>query len=134
MGRGATIGPKGIDTMAAVWDALDELGDKTSMPVLIERASQIYGSDLSYHSVCGWRKQYRQAKDLSTDCRTYGGQPRRNMLSDTKITAQQKTRIKTFLRAPSKTKLRNLAEQFHSVPQFINAILATAGAQQLQAA
>lgn len=66
----------------AVLDALDTVGDLTSLNVLCEKATQLYGGLVQRAVACNVRKAWREANNLQHDCRTYATQPRRNMLKD----------------------------------------------------
>lgn len=60
-----------------------QLGIQTSLAVLAQKASVIYGSTVSTSAACIARKRYCKEYDVDVlDNRTYNGQPRRNMYAD----------------------------------------------------
>lgn len=113
----------------AVYQACDEIGTRSSLKELWSRASLIAGETLNRNSVQQYRYWYRKEKRIkNVDCRTYKGQPRRNMLNDNVATLGQVKRIKHVLglkRVLPESLLNLLGDgkdSFHSVEQLRNAI------------
>ena len=112
----------------AVYQACEELDVHSSMNELVKAASIIYGHPLNKGTVQIYRCNYRKANKLNVDCRTYKGQPRRNMLNDERHTLDQVKRLHHYfgLKRPTIASFKNLIgdgrEQFHSVVQLVNAI------------
>jgi hypothetical protein len=111
----------------AVYAAIEEIGDRTKMEVLLNRASMLYGSAISYTACCSYRSQWRKENEIEgADCRTYEGQPRRNMRNDHAVSLQQVKRLATFLGKCPALALKQLigdgAHAFHSCEQLRNAL------------
>lgn len=64
----------------AVFAAIAKIGDRTSLKDLSAVASKIYGSSIGLSACCMYRGHWRCQNDSDTDCRTYDGQPERNMI------------------------------------------------------
>ena len=114
---------------AAIIQAIEELGTKTSVPVLKSRAEVIAGTYVSYVYVVKVRGDYRRENGDSGDNRTYKGQPRRNMLNDHTANLHQIKRIATFCNKgrPTPESIASLLgvgtpNAFHSVEQLSNAV------------
>lgn len=67
--------------------ACNEVGDRTSISFLIEKACQIWeliapGEEpkISYQTCLFYRRHWRKKTNSNVDCRTYIGQPDRNMV------------------------------------------------------
>ncbi len=112
----------------ATFQALNELGVRTSLQTLAKRASIIYGSNVYLQACCNFRSQYCKRNNIATDCRTYAGQPRRNMLKDEQTSLQQVKRLNNFFRVTKSrpTQLRDLIgngeHRFHSLEQLTYAL------------
>lgn len=113
----------------AVYQACEQVGTRTSLVELWKAASLIAGETLNRSSVQQYRHNYRKEKRIKNDdCRTYKGQPRRNMLNDNLATLQQVKRIKHVLglRRVLPHSLLNLLgegkDAFHSIDQLRNAV------------
>lgn len=65
---------------AAVYAALQIIGDQTSLSQLAQAASNRYGGPIGLSACSTFRGEWRKANGKDTDCRTYSGQPERNML------------------------------------------------------
>lgn len=117
--------PNGISQCDAVCKACDEIGGKTSLKELGVIAAKYYGATIDIHTVCIYRKYWQRKNKKESDCRTYVGQPRRNMLNDNKISKKQRERLGT-LTPQELAKLLKLIgtkrDKFHSIPQLTNAI------------
>lgn len=113
---------------AAVYQACEELNVRTSLNELVKKASIIYGKSLNRGTVQVYRSDYRRLHKIKVDCRTYKGQPRRNMLHDERHTLSQVKRLHHYfkLKRPTITHFKALIgdgkERFHSVDQLINAV------------
>lgn len=119
-----------MNVKEAIFTALGELGDKTSVPHLQKRVEELIGRPPEYKYTCGMRRLWRKdiAGGLKTDARTHDDIPRRNMLNDQLVTSKHVGAIFTFF-----TKTGILPDQllelindkdikFHSLDQFVNAI------------
>jgi len=114
---------------SAVYQACDELGVRTSLRELWHQSCIIAGKPLNRLTVGVYRNAYKKAKKIkNVDCRTYRGQPRRNMLNDGMATLGQVKRIKHVLglkRVLPESILNLLGDgkdQFHSIEQLRNAV------------
>lgn len=121
---------------AAVFQACDELGGRCKVSILLGRAEQIYGGTISYTSSVHFRSLWRLENDQYIDCRTYAGQPRRNMLNDQELTPQQQQRLKNIdsvtIAALKRLVLGNGTHRFHSVEQLLHGL--TQHSQAMKAA
>lgn len=112
----------------AVYQACEQLGTRTSTTELWKLACVIAGETLNRNSVYQYRCVYRKENRIKVDCRTYKGQPRRNMLNDDLATLQQVKRIKHLLglrRVLPESIINLLGEGkdgFHSIDQLRNAV------------
>jgi len=113
----------------AVYQACEELGQRTSIDELHRRAMLLYGYTFPRGTAQVYRSTYRKVKKIkNVDCRTYDGQPRRNMLNDDVATLPQVKRIKHVLglkRVLPESLLNLLGDgkdSFHSVQQLRNAV------------
>lgn len=112
----------------AVWAACEELGVNTDLKVLQGRASHIYGRCIHVSQCSTYRGQYCvRNKIAKPDCRTYRGQPRRDMRNDEVFTAKQ-LRLVRGLTNYEHNKIAILVNQgqFHSMSQFVNLLNAMA--------
>jgi len=82
----------------AIFKACEELNVRSSLPEVSAAASRHYGSFVHPNTCCKFRQEYRKKKKLKVDCRTYSGQPRRNMLNDKECTLPQLERLNLFFR------------------------------------
>lgn len=109
----------------AVYTALVEIGDATSLTELRDAASKHYGSVLPWYSVTQYRREYRIKLGLTTDCRTYESQPRRNMMKDNRLSVIQMKR-RSVLSDKEKQLIKQFIgtgkHQFHSIPQLLHAL------------
>lgn len=107
----------------AVVNALDILGDRTSLAELCKVASREYGGRISASAASKARAKWRLENNVENhDCRTYEGQPRRNMLNDAKVELPQVRRIRKFVdQGGNLSVLATLINEgggcFHSVDQ-----------------
>ncbi len=112
----------------AVYQACEQLGVRTSRKELWKAASLIAGETLNILSVGVYRNHYKKDNKIKVDCRTYKGQPRRNMLNDDRATLPQVKRIKHLLglRRVLPESIINLLgngpDAFHSIEQLRNAV------------
>lgn len=90
----------------AVFEALQQIGERTSLDELAEKASEIYGGPVGISACCVFRGEWRKRIGSSTDCRTYEGQPERNMLKG-QIDSQQGTALINFVKKTN-VSLKNL--------------------------
>lgn len=106
----------------AVAAACRELGVRTSIKVLVRRASQLYGSPVGYNSTCTYRKTFCVAEGFTKpDCRSYKGQPRRNMLDDSQVSWQGIKLIRDLCNKlhVSGKGLAEKLQSFHSLDQLV---------------
>lgn len=111
----------------AVFAACEELGTRTSVQEVMDRANQLYVGEVSYQMAVIHRLTYRKEHGEShINCSTYDGQPRRNMLNDARTDLPQVKRLRYFLVAnPTVTPDKVLAligatndpTRFHSLDQ-----------------
>lgn len=90
----------------AVFKALDLVGDKTSLNYLSQKASPYYGYQIGVSACSVARNEWRKIKGLDTDCRTYEGQPERNMTNGL-FDVKQAKGLSTFFQK-SKPTVRDL--------------------------
>lgn len=127
-----SYGPKGMSIKESVYEALEVHGDRTRLEYLRKEASKIYGGEVSYHSTCSYRLQWRSENKCLKDCRTYEAQPMRNMVAPNVIGFDSLERINAFLESKSSTKedelkkLQNLIgkgkKRFTTVEQLLHAL------------
>lgn len=123
-------GRNGISQQNAVFAAIEELGHRSSIEELCHRASINYGSPISENVASTHRSHWRNQNNVKGDCRTYEGQPRRNMLKDESCSIHQVKRLSAFLagrKANVETnKLLALIgtgpQRFHSIEQLQHAL------------
>jgi hypothetical protein len=141
--------PAMMSKKLAVEMAIEQLGLQTSLNVLCALATTIWmqphnnrfgfkgrkgsvpqSEDVITPTVaCIYRKAVARAKKAEIlDCRTYEGQPRRNMLNDERTDLPQIKRLRTFLSQHGKSALADLRRligdglhRFHSLEQLENA-------------
>ena len=108
----------------AVLDALEILGDLTSLVVIQEKASEFYGGNVNRPVISTVRKAWREANGLQHDCRTYATQPRRNILKDdyasleNQVVAQKM--IDKVINNPNE--FLSLVTSFHSIEHMVNCL------------
>lgn len=106
-------------------EALLELGDASSLDALVKESSHFYGEPLQRYSVMQYRLEYRKVMGLTTDCRTYKSQPRRDMHKDNRLSIEQMKR-RSELTENQKEFIRHFIgrgkSQFHSIPQLLHAL------------
>lgn len=122
-------GINGTAKWEAVHEACDKLGVRTSIDTLQAAAQEIYGGKIGRQTIYIERIKYRATKKTKIDCRTYNGQPRRNMLNDTFFTQSQLHRLVAFIgkgRSRPSDLLRLIAPKdptaFHSIEHLTNAV------------
>jgi hypothetical protein len=108
-----------VTMQAAVFEALDEIKDKTSGPELLKVAKRYYeymGLTLSacYQARLKWRKMKGRQQN---DCRTNETQHRRNMLNDSQFTSKGWKLLTKVLTATNFKTVATLLEEFHSIDQ-----------------
>lgn len=120
----------------AVFIALGELGDGTSVPTLQERASEVYGQKISYQGVVYARRCYRKIVGKVRDCRTLKDQPGRDEKDAFQVNKAQLRRLFIFeaTKEPTADDLLKLVGKsgpsaFHSIDQLRNTI---AGVKKLK--
>lgn len=114
----------------AIFVALGELGDKTSLTHLQKRVGELAGSIPTYEYTQYIRRLWRKdiAGGLKTDARTHADIPRRNMLNDQLVKPEHVASIFSFFTktGTSPEKLLELINdknvKFHSLDQLVNAI------------
>lgn len=117
----------------AVSAAIEIIGDQTSIKTLLKEALRFYyWPSFTESACCRARQQWRKENGMKTDCRTYKGQPRRDMLNDGRIDLDDVRRLQIFFKKRSSPglidDLLSLFGQgkgkgaFHSIPQFCNAV------------
>lgn len=121
----------------AVFQALTAIGPRTSLKALAVRATALYGSRIYEESACTYRSEWCKKNKVVVDCRTYAGQPRRDMLKDEEVSLPQVRRLNAYFRN-TRTNAHQLKEligtgptRFHSIDQLVFAV---SELQQLQAA
>lgn len=117
--------PNGISQKEAICKACDEVGGKTSLKELSVVATKFYGATIDLNTICAFRKHWQRKNNKESDCRTYKGQPRRNMLNDNRISKQQAGRLGTLSPGDLAKMLKLIGDgrgKFHSIPQLANAI------------
>lgn len=121
----------------AVFQALVAIGPRTSLAVLAKRASLLYGSGIYEQAACKFRVEWCKKNKIVVDCRTYQGQPRRDMLKDDEVSLPQVRRLNLYFRN-TRTSTKQLREligsgptRFHSIEQLAYAVTEL---EQLQAA
>jgi hypothetical protein len=129
-------GRNGMTQQDAVVAALEIVGDQTSIATLAKEATRIYGGTVSGSAASIYRGYWRRQNGVQRDNRTYVGQPRRDMLKDSRIELPQVRRIAEFFRRTRPTMANLLAMidgngGFHSIEQLKTALIE---AQQLQIA
>lgn len=114
----------------AIFVALGELGDRTSLKHLQTRVEELTGKLPNYRYTCNARRLWRKdiACGIKTDARTHADIPRRNMLNDQLVTPEHVASIFSFFTktGTSPEKLLELINdksvKFHSLDQLVNAI------------
>jgi len=102
----------------AVYSAVEQLGDQTSLNVLAELASKIYGGPIGISACSTFRGEWRLANGSDTDCRTYDGQPERNMLKG-QVKSQQGRALAAFVKRTNVplNQLEKLLDAFSGLDQ-----------------
>lgn len=102
----------------AVYEAVEQIGDQTSLSVLADLASDIYGGPIGLSACSTYRGEWRDANGSDTDCRTYGGQPERNMLKG-QIKSQQGRALVSFIKRTNVplNQLEKLLDAFSGLDQ-----------------
>lgn len=114
----------------AIFVALGELGDRTSLIHLQKRVEELTGKFPKYDYTECMRRLWRKdiAGGLKTDARTHADIPRRNMLNDQLVKPEHVASIFSFFTKTgiSPEKLLELINdkdvRFHSLDQLVNAI------------
>lgn len=114
----------------AIFVALGELGDRTSLKHLQTRAEELAGKLPTYDYTKYTRRLWRKdiAGGLKTDARTHADIPRRNMLHDQLVTYKHVSSIFKFFTTTqiSPEQLLELINdksvKFHSLEQLVKAI------------
>ena len=119
----------------AVFLAIIEIGDGSSLPALQERASEIYGKQISYGNTCQARLVYRKRVGKVRDCRTLKDQKGRDERDAFQVNKAQLKRLFNFeaTKNPTANDVLKLVgtknSPFHSIDQLRNAI---AGVKKLK--
>lgn len=125
-GRPAVKGKNGKTIRETVLAVLDQFGDQTSIAVIAQRVATEMQRSVTHASVGNYRKEWRRNKDSKNDCRTYAGQPRRNMLNDHDWNNQHVKRVMKFFDKKAFDVLTALFAdgigQFHSIDQLKNCV------------
>jgi hypothetical protein len=114
----------------AIFVALGELGDRTSLKHLQKRVEELADKLPTYEYAKRMRRLWRKdiAGGLKTDARTHADIPRRNMLNDQLVTSKHVASIFEFFTktGTSPERLLELINdkdvKFHSLDQLVNAI------------
>jgi hypothetical protein len=114
----------------AIFVALGELGDRTSLIHLQKRVEELAGKLPEYKYTARTRRLWRKdiAGGLKTDARTHADIPRRNMLNDQLVKPEHVASIFDFFTktGTSPERLLELINdkdvKFHSLDQLVNAI------------
>lgn len=114
----------------AIFVALGELGDRTSIKQIQTRVNELIGQSPCYNYTYNARRAWRKdiAGGLTTDARKHADIPRRNMLNDQLVTSKHVASIFSFFTKTgiSPEKLLELINdkdvRFHSLDQLVNAI------------
>lgn len=110
----------------ATFQACDELGDQTSGQRLMKRVTALTGNTpwptTIYHHRQAWRKlnvkgKGKGKKAVLNDCRTYEGQPRRDMLNDDTFTGRGFNLLRATVKKVGREQLQLLFKEFHSLDQ-----------------
>lgn len=105
----------------AVRQALKTLADQTSLRTLVSEAFKYYTGEVEYqwHTAvaCTVRNKWRKEQKISRDCRTYEGQPRRNMLNDDNYTKRGWKLLTEVVNKVGLDKVGQLLGEFHSIDQ-----------------
>jgi hypothetical protein len=115
-------GLNGLSQERAVYQALNQFGDQTSLAFIKNEAEILYGSEIRINQVCASRSYWRLRKGITRDNRTYQGQPRRHMLKDNVVPSRLQQRINVSLNAATKRALLTFINQFHSKEQLRTAL------------
>ncbi len=106
--------------LEAVYQAIEELGDRTRLDELAKKASSFYGERISKCSACTSRLKWRKEVGSPADCRTYESQPRRNQYRDDEANLKQVKELAKFANKGNQiSDLINLLNcgKFHSIEQ-----------------
>lgn len=111
--------PKNPGTQGyAVFAALDEIGDKSSVTELLAEAKNHISGGVTYGAAIMYRLRWRQIKGRQqNDCRTNETQYRRNMLNDSQFTSKGWKLLTQVLHATNFKTVATLLEEFHSIDQ-----------------
>lgn len=103
----------------AVFAAIKKIGDRTSLKELSAVASKIYGSSIGDSACCSYRGHWRKQNGSDIDCRTYDGQPERNMFKG-QVESRGGQALHEFVRSTniSLDQLLQLASAFNGLEQF----------------
>lgn len=112
----------GYTRKSAVMEVLDQLGDQTNAQVIIDAASELLGDIVPYGSIIAIRLLWRKQKQLETDCRTYDGQPKRNMVSKDTSHACKKLADQLGKMNITTDQVRKLLVDFNSVDDVLNVL------------
>lgn len=88
----------------AIYQALEEIGDQTSLETLQVAASKFYGKPICSTTACTARSLWRRKRGIHRDNRIYPGQPKRDMVKEGKLNVDQLRRMIDFIKHPGETK------------------------------
>ena len=110
----------------AVLDALEILGDLTSLEVLRLESMKFYNGFIHQTVISRVRKEWREANKLQRDCRTYSAQPRRNMFKDDYVSLENQVVAQSLLNnvINSPDEFLSLITSFHSLEHMANCLKA----------
>lgn len=115
-------GLNGLSQERAIYKALDQFGDQTSLDFLKNEAEILYGGFIHKNQCCASRSYWRSQKNITRDNRTYAGQPRRQMLKDNVVPTRLQERVNVSLNAATKRALLTFINLFHSKEQLRTAL------------
>lgn len=105
----------------AVRHALEVIGDQTSLRTLVVEAGRYHEGDsypISSDSIaCTVRNKWREQQNINRDCRTYEGQPRRDMQNDSSFTNKGWKLLTEVVAKVGADKVAKLLNEFHSIDQ-----------------
>lgn len=98
-----------------------QTGWQSSTEELVKEANKVCFRFVEKGSALIYRMQWRKDNNITADCRTYQGQPRRNMLNDKKIHISVLGKLQKVLEN-GQNAFVELLNEFHSIDQLKNAI------------
>lgn len=108
----------------AVRHALEktDIGHQSSIEALVAMADAFYnGKPATFDSrktACySGRAAFRKANGLKADCRTYEGQPRRDMRNDSKLSLYKMGKVRNFVNKIGSDEIATFLGYFHSIDQ-----------------